>query len=154
MNLRRARMNDAELLFAWANDPVTRQNSFSREPIAWENHMSWFEKKLADQNCLFLILEDKIDNERVACGSIRYDLRSEKEALISYQIAPEQRGKGYGEAMIRLGEAEVKSVFGDIKLIAEVRLENEASKKCFEKNGYAVAEVNEREVIYENPYTE
>lgn len=149
MDLRRVQIDDAKLLFAWTNDPITRKNSFSREPILWENHVKWLEKKLVDENCLFLILEDKIDHGKVACGTIRYDLRFDKEVLISYSIAPEQRGKGYGEAIVRLGEAEAKKAFGDITLVAEVKQENEASKKCFERNGYVLKETNDREAVYE-----
>ena len=33
---------DMKLLFDWRNDEVVRKNSFSTEPIDWEEHVSWF----------------------------------------------------------------------------------------------------------------
>jgi hypothetical protein len=45
---RRAKKEDCELIYKWANDPEVRKNSFSGAAITVENHQKWFESKLAD----------------------------------------------------------------------------------------------------------
>lgn len=132
---RKATSQDINLVFEWANDPVTRSNSFNQNPIPYENHTKWFSNKLASDSCIMLILE--ADNQPV--GILRLDIVSDdpKTAEISYSISPLHRGKGYGTQMI----ASVKvlpeiSEFEIQKLIANVKESNVSSQICFEKAGY------------------
>ena len=48
--LRKAGWGDADLLFAWANDKDVRKNSFSERQITYEEHKSWFRKKILDRD--------------------------------------------------------------------------------------------------------
>ena len=38
---------DADVLWRWANDPETRQNSFNTSPILYEEHVAWLSPILA-----------------------------------------------------------------------------------------------------------
>ena len=49
--LRKATLEDAELLFSWANDMDVRRNAFQQQDIMWEEHAAWMHKKLGDENC-------------------------------------------------------------------------------------------------------
>ncbi len=49
--IRRAGVGDALLLWQWANDPLTRRNSFSRAAISWDDHQAWCAKKFAAPDC-------------------------------------------------------------------------------------------------------
>ena len=40
INLRLAVVDDVFLLWQWANDPMTRANSFNTEAISWNVHQS------------------------------------------------------------------------------------------------------------------
>lgn len=155
--LRPVTKQDAKLLFDWTNDPVTRQNSFSTKPVLWEEHLNWLNQKVNDANCLFFIMCDGKHD----FGTIRIEYKDEnnrimdekgKQAIISFSIAPEYRGKGLGVKMLALGEQKAKTwkVSGkqiDI-LIGEVKEENIASRKCFEKNDYILDKEMNGELVF------
>src|SRR5581483_8142161 len=69
LTIREARPEDARLLWEWANDPSVRSNSFNQEPIPWESHLRWYEKRLASPGTRFWLLEVN----SVPAGQIRYD---------------------------------------------------------------------------------
>ncbi|WP_029231888.1 GNAT family N-acetyltransferase [Butyrivibrio sp. VCB2006] len=129
MQLRRATMDDALDVLVWRNDETTRQNSFTQDLISQEDHLKWFKRKLEDENCIMYILEDG-----TSVGSIRLDV-TDNIGEISYMIAPDKRGKGYGKKILKL--VEQTSEAGEIKsLVGFVNESNPASAKCFESNGY------------------
>src|SRR4051794_2784713 len=95
MSLRPANADDVEVLFIWANDPVTRAQSFSSDPIPWEGHVAWFSRVLADPDRVIWLLEDR----GVPVGSIRFDAEGER-AVVSVQISPEHRKRGFGHRLV------------------------------------------------------
>lgn len=144
VNLRPVTGADAKLLFEWTNEAETRTNSFSSEPVLWENHVQWLEKKLADENCLFFIMM----SEDSPVGTIRLDVEKEsKTGTISYSIDKGFRGMGLGGRMLALAEEKAKEA-GVHSLVGGVKPENKASGKCFLKNGYELVEETETELVY------
>lgn len=132
LGLREATIEDAEDVLRWRNDPKTRENSFNKEMIDLKSHLSWFEKKLKQKDCLMFIMMD--DGQKV--GNIRLDV-TEGVGEISYMIAPEYRGKGYGRKILILLEAKLNDLGADVKtLTAFVLKDNIASMRCFMDNGY------------------
>jgi UDP-2,4-diacetamido-2,4,6-trideoxy-beta-L-altropyranose hydrolase len=131
LHFRPANSDDCRTIWEWANDPVTRRMSFSSEPIAWETHVQWFEHRLKDASCLFLIGEDQ---SGTPIGQVRYEGEKPYEVTISVSIAPEFRGRGYGEAMIALS---IDELLPHPKLIhAYIKPDNLASIRAFEKAGF------------------
>ena len=131
--LRRATIEDAEDILRWRNDPKTRENSFTSDVIDLETHMAWFERKLGQSNCLMYILMA----DECKAGNIRVDI-TDGVGEISYMIAPEHRGKGYGKEILALIEKELPP---DARiLVGEVLENNIASARCFEANGYSRSE--------------
>lgn len=130
MHLRKAGIDDALSILEWRNDETARMNSFSHEIISEETHISWFKKKLSDKSCHFFILED----DKGPAGCVRVNV-SRDVGEVSYMIAPDRRGKGYGTKCLSLMEEEISKV--DVKtLVGFVIGENVASAKCFENNSY------------------
>lgn len=136
MELRCANMDDAELILKWRNDADTRRNSFSEKEITLEDHLKWFSGRLSDSGCHIFILE----NEEKAVGNIRLDILDDEGKIgeISYMVAPECRGQGYGGILLQRIEDKAREM-GISILTGLVKAENIASKKCFEKQGYAAA---------------
>ncbi len=139
---RLANDRDIDQLFEWANNTETRNQSFSNAQISYADHVSWFHKKLEDENCLFFIFVDDQDS----VGSIRLDKEYENKYLLSYQVAPNMRGKGYGTRM--LGELDhiLKDYLAlpSIEIEGAVKPQNIASSKCFESNGYLCTKENDK----------
>lgn len=130
-----ATIKDAELLYEWVNDKEVRQNSFNSDEISWEGHRKWFEKKLEDKNSKIFIFyeEDK------PVGQMRLD-KINSQWFIDYSIAKEFRGQGYGAKMVN----SIKDTVNESPLIAEVKSENKASAKTFEKCGFKLIDTYEQ----------
>ena len=138
--LRKAKWEDVDLLFSWANDKEVRKNSFSTEPIDYEGHLAWFGKKYQEKNSQIYIFSEGNGRENQEKGMLRLDFY-EGAVEISYSIAPGERQKGYGEKLILLAEDEVRHVaqkegFQAITVKACVKPQNRASNCIFTKLGY------------------
>lgn len=156
VRLRRISESDKELLFRWTNDPETRKQSFSTQPVPWENHVSWFQRKMEDPGCYHYLMLD--GDEPV--GVVRLDRLSETGEdrgrdshgryayLISVNIAPQMRGRGYGKSMYRLIEKQALAEIPDSSYIrAEVKIGNLPSRKSLEATGYETIEITETEPV-------
>ena len=78
--LRRASLDDAELLFSWANDIDVRRNAFRQQEILWDEHVKWLKGKLQDENCRIYIgyitaetMADMTHMSEKPIGQIRLD---------------------------------------------------------------------------------
>lgn len=134
--LRKAKKEDCELLFEWANDIECRKNSFSEKKIDFEMHIKWLESKLKNISSDLFIVEE--DGKPV--GMLRLDYE-QKSAIISYSVAKEERKKGYGKKILQLAERYVKKDKMDIKeLIGKVKRDNLISMSKFEQLEYKKVE--------------
>ncbi len=133
--LRPATVDDARLIFEWANDPEVRGNSFNTDDILWDDHLAWFNRTLADESTLLFILM----KDDAPVGQVR--LANSDKWQISYSIASVYRGQGYGKLILQLAENElVVEGHGGEKLYAEVKMDNIASQKIFTGLDYWMSE--------------
>jgi len=136
MKLRKATYEDWKILLDWRNDPITRKNSFDQNKILEQTHKLWFNDSLLNPYREIYILEDNL----TPVGSIRLDNILLNEYTLSWSIAPNQRGKGYGNKILELL---LQNKTG--KFIAEIKPENVASIKMVLKNGFK--KINELKYI-------
>lgn len=128
-----AKEAQAELVFAWANEEETRQQSFSTGAICWEDHVKWYADSLAGEKRKLYICYHEED----PVGLFRIDFVKEHGAEISYSIAKPFRKRGYGLEMLRTGERLLQKAFPGLDtLYARVKEKNEASCRIFEMLGY------------------
>lgn len=141
LTLREVTGKDIDLLFRWANDPVTRQNAFHTEQIPYETHRAWFVKMLADRDVLkYILCSSSNTGHEQDIGQIRLALEA-GEALIDYSIDREKRGQGFGARMILMAEEKLRESRTDIIFCkGQVKHQNIASAKVFEKCGYDMEE--------------
>ncbi|MBO0939410.1 GNAT family N-acetyltransferase [Fibrella sp. HMF5335] len=137
---RLATADDAQLYFEWANDPATRQQSFNSEPITWENHVTWFTRKLADPNALLLVFEVPSGDP---IGQVRFEKRPDGEVIIGISLDAFFRGKGLASTLIRAGVGVCRERWGSpataghaIPISAYIKPENVASIRAFERAGF------------------
>lgn len=122
MNLRPATMDDAKLLFDLRNDSLTRENSRNRAEGEFPVHLEWLEKSLQNPARKLFIAEEN----GVPVGTVRADEDDDGYTEVSYTVAPEARGKGYGKQMVTQFAAEQ---LAGKKLKAEIKKGgNEASE--------------------------
>lgn len=124
--------SDRDLLFAWANEPLVRQNSFSTKEITYEEHKKWFADLMKDNSCRqYIYICGK-----EAIGQARVKQRGD-EGEISYSICAQKRGMGYGKRLLRLVCMRAKEDFPMIrKLQGKVKPDNTASRKAFLRAGF------------------
>lgn len=139
LELMPAEAEHASLLYAWANDATTRQQSFSTEAIPWKVHEDWYFNSLERRDRKLYICR----HEQEPIGMFRLDFISGTEAEISYSIDKTVRHRGYGLEMIREGERLTAEAFPDIRVLcAKVKPDNEASCRIFEELGYEKEETD------------
>jgi len=131
--LRRATSDDSCLLWEWANDPAVRSSSFSPSPIPWEIHEPWFAEKLRQEKCLILIAEDQ---EGAPLGQIRFDARTDGVCEVDVSVAPNRRGQGLGEVLIRRGVQTALRETRCLGVHAFVKPENQPSLNAFANAGF------------------
>jgi UDP-2,4-diacetamido-2,4,6-trideoxy-beta-L-altropyranose hydrolase len=137
--LRRATLNDARLLFDWRNESLVREMSYDDSPIKWDAHLRWFKTKLADREAEIYIG----DIEGLPVGQVRLDFHGD-EAAVSYSVDSDMRGLGFGKALIEKAVRASHRVPAN-GFRAQVKAENAASKKVFQRLGW-------RETIVEAEY--
>lgn len=135
INLKLAEESDTNVTYKWASDPVVRKWSFSRNPITFEEHKTWFSNKIKDNSCVYYIAS--VDDKPV--GSIRFDMNN-TTATISYLIDPLFHGKGLGQALLIKGcktfRDTIKKEKHSFDIVGYVTEENLASQKIFENIGF------------------
>ncbi len=123
MKLRPASIDDAQLLFDWRNEPLTRAMSVNTEPVAWDIHEKWLSTRLARPEPGLYVCED----DGSPCGMVRID-----NDEISYTVDVNFRGKGVATKMLILARQQ----FGPKR--AKIKRSNEASAKAATKAGHIV----------------
>lgn len=136
IHYRRATMDDARLLFEWANDPDVRAASFSSEPIPWEDHLSWLARRIDDDAHRLLVFS--VNNKNI--GLVRLMFVGER-IILSYLIDKNYRGQGYGSRVIK-SAVEFLITEGLSKAIhAYVKVGNEKSMNAILKAGFTSLEL-------------
>jgi RimJ/RimL family protein N-acetyltransferase len=133
MHLRPATFDDAKILFIWRNNEETRKHSLHDKEVSWENHLAWLKESLSSSNRTLYLAEKK----GKLLGTIRAD-KKEEGIELSWTVAPEARGHGYGKTMVLQF---VREVFPHEKIIATVEENHVASKKIAEALGLHPAEL-------------
>jgi len=139
--LRKASIDDAELLYQWRNDETARSNFFNSDLVTHEEHQGWLNRTLQDTSEFLYVLMDM----DVPVGQVRLSCQ-EAATQISYSIGNEYRGQGYGSIILQLAENEMLKINPQGYLLAQVKKNNIASQRIFEKLGYIC---NEEEAYYE-----
>jgi UDP-2,4-diacetamido-2,4,6-trideoxy-beta-L-altropyranose hydrolase len=132
LRFRRATAEDAQRLFDWANDPVTRAMSFRSGTIPWADHLRWLAAVLAAHDRLLLVVEGYAEGAWQPIGQLRFDAGG----VVSVGFDPAWRGRGLAAPALRraLSLPQVKE-FGPL-YTAYIRPENAASQRAFRQAGF------------------
>lgn len=137
LRIRALEDDDINDLFKWRNHPEVRKKSFNTLILSWNEHERWFKVKKEDPNTKIYLAcrnEQKI-------GSIRFEDRGEA-IKVSVMLNPDFLGKGLGSEVIKLGtERFIEEENSDKPIHAEIKKDNIASFKAFQKAGYRESHV-------------
>lgn len=124
LQLRLAKLDDAQVLLEWRNNPATRDASHNTALISEDEHIQWLKKILENENRKLYVAEIN----GIPVGTIRVDSENLGYEL-SWTVSPTARGSGIGKAMVSLlAEGIPESIRAEIKIgnIASIRIAEEA----------------------------
>ena len=133
LRLRSVAAEDCRLLWEWANDPEVRASSFSASPIPWEDHVRWFQQKLADSGSRIFVAENESGDP---IGQIRFDQRQDEDWEVDVSIAREMRGQGLAGELIWGAVERMQRELPKATIHAFVKPSNAASIKAFERAAF------------------
>lgn len=128
---RLAQIQDCKMYFDWANDSITRQQSYNAAPISYDTHKAWFKRRLEDNRSILYIVEFN----KKPIGQIRFQLEKET-AIISYSLDENYRGKGLGKWILKNGITTLRKNRPHLEIIGFVKFENIASAVTFRNLGF------------------
>lgn len=136
IDVRPALNEDCRDLWTWRNDAQTRSMSISTEEVSWSAHEAWFHDVQADPARTILI--GLLGGEKI--GMCRFDEHAGPPARmeVSINLNPGFRGR-------RLAVPLLHSAISTFRLkrageiVAQVRDENVASIRTFERAGFWLA---------------
>lgn len=137
--LRPATRDDREWLRQLRNDPAVVRFSRVRQPVSRDEHEKWFGDRLDDPATRICIGE--LDGEAV--GMVRIDVTA-AVGEVSIALAPGQRGKGIGRALLTRLQGDLAQDFQVMALTAAVHEDNIPSRKVFEAAGFRAERVDDR----------
>lgn len=129
-----AARNDCEWMCQWRNNAATRRYFFDSAEIEYQKHCAWFEKVLAAEDVVLLVVEE----DGYPIGVVRFNLQDEgQEAEVSVYVDPARHGAGLGGKVLSAGEGYLCRNFSGVRTItAQVMQENIASRKLFLQAGF------------------
>jgi len=133
-----ANLDDSDLVLNWRNDPMVRKNSRDRSVVSAETHNSWFVDRI--RKCvtepIYIFSQD---NHEV--GFTRLDLIDSETGKFEVSIAvrSEMRGKGYGSIILSMTVDAARQMTNAREITGNVRKDNYASIKLFERSGFSRA---------------
>lgn len=145
LRVRHARLSDEALLLIWANDPETRQNSFSPDHIPAEDHRRWFYNRLRNlDGCRLYIVETE---DRIPIGQVRFE-KNDHKWEIDYSLAPHFRRKGLGRPLLKAALLKMRSEYPGALVLGRVKPDNLPSRKIFESLDFDIVP-NSGGVVYQ-----
>jgi len=146
LRVRHAKLVDEALLLGWANDPTTRRNAFSPEPISAATHRIWFRNRLrALDGCRLYIVET---TDGVALGQVRFE-RRDQAWEVHYALAPVFRGRGLGRALLGAALQKLRADMRGALIFGQVKGDNHPSRKVFEILGFQIQPNAGGAVVYQ-----
>ncbi|HZI72999.1 MAG TPA: GNAT family N-acetyltransferase [Gemmatimonadales bacterium] len=122
MNLRPATDDDCLYFFQLRCEPVASAMSRRRAPT-WEEHVRWWEQTTD----LRFVAQETL----VRVGTLRLS----QDGIVSIIVDRNERGRGFGPAMLKALEPYAQAA-GITTMLAEIAYENERSQKAFTNAGW------------------
>ena len=147
ISIRKATMEDADLLLEWRNDPDTVRHSTSNSGVEKKEHYSWLEARLGSKESVLLIGTDGAGGDPL--GMVRFDATEDCFWTVSINLAPVWRGKKLSSSLLNAAVEHFADAHTAI-LAAHVKPDNDSSRKCFERSGFALYEERDGQLVYLN----
>ena len=134
MFVRKINLGDSKFIFDWRNDKTSREMSFKRAKVSFEEHSKWLKNSIENPDREFYIAESK----NIKIGVCRFDFNKKSNlAKVSININPSLRCEGYGKELLKKSIREYKKT-RNCPLKALIKSENYISKNLFKSVGFKI----------------
>jgi len=133
LDMRPATMADADMLYEWVNDPLTRSMStMGANHILREDHDNWMRFNVLQGYPQHIVMI--ADTEYGSVGVVRFDTdkRDTMRHRVSITIGPKFRGMHLASGVL----AEACRLMDESTLVAEIKKTNAPSISIFERCGF------------------
>lgn len=135
LSLRRLDSSDADITFAWRNNPDVYKWCRQNDVLHYDNHLNWMHSQCQDKSISMYSIIDAGSEEMVGvCGLTSIDLVN-RRAEFSLYIGPEHQGQGFGEAALRELVAKGFNAYGLNSIWGEA-FDGNPAIKMFERVGF------------------
>lgn len=142
---RKANLTDEDLLLAWANDPLVRQNGFNPNPIDPETHRTWLYKRLrSPESCQIFIVETE---QHLPIGMVRFESCG-NDWEIHYSLAAYARGRNLGTSLLKTAMTSFRKSSENTEVFGRVKAENLPSRKIFQELGFRSEMIEPETIVY------
>lgn len=141
ISLRRASMDDLEVLREWRNDPLTREASHNKNEVTREEHEQWLKATLSNPNRQLYVAEEN----GIPVGTVRADF-SDGSYELSWTVTPKVRGRGIAKRMVAQLASQIKDT-----VRAEIKVGNTASARIAENCGMKFEYEKDGVMYYRRP---
>jgi N-acetylneuraminate synthase len=135
----RATEADARQVMDWRNDPETLRQSLHTAPKRWPDFLAEFRAEYC-HDARWPPLFGAVEGRRVGFVRLRRcadpEKRNRAAVEIGVNVAPSERGRGIGEALIRAAAEYARGQGADV-VVAEIKPGNPRSVAAFERAGFA-----------------
>ncbi len=133
LQIRLAKITDAQLIFDARNAPEVRRHSRQPAVLDWDAHCIWLEHQLLKTDSMLLI-GTATDGE---VGVVRFDRCDDRSVEISIYLLTNRMGLGWGRFLLQSAEHYLIQKWPEIESVkALVKKDNRPSITLFNNNGY------------------
>ena len=142
LTLRKATIQDCELYYQWANDPLVRAQSYNTSAIDYDSHTKWFNERISDPDFCFYIFQNELQQN---VGQVRITKDKEDSAIIGISVDNMHRGKAYAALILSMASNNFLTENPGCIIYAYIKDSNHASIHSFIKAGF----IFEKKLIYQ-----
>lgn len=147
ITIKKVTEDDCRAIFDLVNEKDARSNTFSPQPITYENHVNWFSNALKNKNMYLYII--KIGKEIV--GHIKFTNKRNDSIYVGIVLEGSFRNKGLGTKILKYVTDDFIFKNKGINLLAEIKPENIYSILTFQNAGFnKIFENNDKLIFIKN----
>lgn len=140
--LRKAALEDADLLLRWRNDPEIVALGSSGKTVTRDEHLAWMRQVVeGSSTALYLVTCDG-----TPVGQLRFDRRDASTVEVSIYLQAQHRKRGAGREALLLGCQRAFADSAISAISARVLRSNAASQAFFRAGGFADASASGQEL--------
>lgn len=130
--LRRATIDDMQMIFGWRNIPEIVSLGKTQRPVDWDEHRTWFQEVVTGDNHLLLVV--LLAGKPI--GQVRFDRLKDHSCEVSVFLSPEFTGRGLGVLALKHACWEAFAKMDIEEVVATIRRGNRRSISAFKKAGF------------------